>query len=413
MIERVGGDQVGGDERMTRNMNNSDPGPGSDPRPSDEVMLAWIEGDLPASEVAHLEAQYPKAAFDVRLMRGDSAALRACAGEAAPLDLASRTIEALQRDSMLRLVADEARSPSEPVRMTTTREPVLARIGGWRVALAASLALALGAGVYFASTQGGRGLIPSDRVASSGPASNATDASVAPAVPDHVIADNRAAGDPSVEAAQPSATIALNTDSSASSLESAKIESASVVESSLAATDRLLALAREGRLVMRVEGASRPLSVVEATAARDKTRTWRLTKDVPESVLASLVPVVESNGSRKEADPSPVIVAADHMPEPSFPLGPSAAMRAPLREIAPHAQARATAYYAELSADADTLDLVRTLFAASLQGDVEFDVLDAPLAIESPAGIDDVLWWTQSPANWSPRVTVPVVVTRR
>lgn len=376
-------------------------------------MLAWIEGELPASEVARLESEYPKSAFDVRLMRGDSAALRACAGESAPSDLAARTIEALQRESMLRLVAEEASTPSEPVRMEIEREPVLARIGGWRVAMAAGLALALGAGVYFASTRGGKSLSDAQRLAMEKDFRDSGLKVVRPPSSEEVIADRTAVADQARTEPQPAAALAANTDSSASGVELLKSESASVVESSLAATDRLLALAREGRLVMRVEGASRPLSVVEATAARDASKAWRLTKDVPDSVLASLVPVVAPGESRDAAKPAPVIVAAEHMPEQPLPIGPGA-MKAPLRSVLPTGPLpRATAYYAELTADGDTLDQVRTMFATSLRGDVEFEVLDTPMAIETPAGVDDVLWWTQSPANWSPRVTVPVVVTRR
>lgn len=378
-------------------------------------MLAWIEGELPAGEVARLESEYPKAAFEVRLMRGDAAAMRACAGEAAPSDLATRTIEALQREAMLKLVADEAQTASEPVRMKMVREPALARIGGWRVALAAGLALALGAGVYFASTRGGVRTTDPGKLAM-----NTTPNENVPTSESGATSESRVAERGTNEGASPrvdesASVLAKNLEASTPAADSmvADSSSAGVVESSLAATDRLLALAREGRLVMRVEGASRPLSVVEATAARDASKAWRLTKDVPDSVLASLAPVVSASESRDAAEPGLIIVSAEHMPDQTLPIGPGA-MKAPLRAVMPTGPLpRATAYYAELSADGDTLDLVRTLFATSLRGEVEFEVLDTPMAIESPAGVDDVLWWTQSPANWSPRVTVPVVVTRR
>lgn len=382
-------------------------------------MLAWIEGELSSGEMARLERDYPKAAFQVRLMRGDAAALRACAGEAAPSDLASRTIEALQREAMLRLVAAEAETPGAPVRMVIEREPVLARIGGRRLALAAMVTLAVGAGVYFATT-GGSPTTPNPGT-TFGPLATTPvpgdDASKVAIASPAASADSamRSSGTEPASAEVPGVSIAMNRKESAGEATggTGNVADAGVMESSLAATDRLLALAREGRLVMRVEGASRPLSIVEATAARDTSKTWRLSKDVPDSVLASLAPVVTSAGSHDSGEPSAVIVAAEHMPDQSLPIGPGA-MKAPLRSITAAAPApKATAYYAELSADGDTLDRVRTMFAAALRGEVEFEVLDTPMSIESPAGVDDVLWWTQSPANWSPRVTVPVVVTRR
>lgn len=407
---------------MTSTPDNPDPTPRGERRPSEETMLAWIEGELSASEVAQLERDYPKAAFQVRLMRGDAGALRACAGEAAPSDLASRTIEALQREAMLRLVAAEAETPVAPVRMASPRETVLARVGGWRLALAAMLTLAVGAGVYVATTGGSpttpnRGTTFGPLATTPVPGGDASKIAIASPAASADSADStmRSSGTEAPSAEIPSDTIAMNRKESAGEATggTGNVADAGVMESSLAATDRLLALAREGRLVMRVEGASRPLSIVEATAARDTSRTWRLSKDVPDSVLASLAPVVTSAGSHDSGEPSAVIVAAEHMPDQSLPIGPGA-MKAPLRSITAGTPApKATAYYAELSADGDTLDRVRTMFAAALRGEVEFEVLDTPVSIESPAGVDDVLWWTQSPANWSPRVTVPIVVTRR
>lgn len=397
------------DSEMTRNTNNSHP-TGSGDRPGEDVMLAWIEGELPASEVRRLESQYPKAAFNVRLMRGDAAALRACAGEAAPADLAARTIEALQRETMLRLVAAEAETPGEPVRMTLEREPVVARIGGWRVALAAMLTLTVGTGVYFATTRH-----PPPASEMSNLAKNTSSAEekikVAIAAPVEPSAAEAPSGD-EPQTQRESGALAMKSEGAAPVADAVIADAAPIVESSLAATDRLLAMAREGRLVMRVEGATRPLSVVEATAARDKSKSWRLSKDVPDAVLASLVPVVVPSETSERGEPSPVVVAADRVPESALPIGPGA-MRSALPIPVALSAPRATAYYAELTADGDTLDHVRTMFATSLKAGVEFDVLDTPLAIDSPAGVDDVLWWSQSPANWSPRVTVPVVVKRR
>ncbi len=404
---------------MTSTPDNPDPTPRGEQRPNEETMLAWIEGDLSPGEMARLERDYPKAAFEVRLMRGDAAALRACAGEAAPSDLASRTIEALQREAMRRLVAAEAETPGAPVRMVFEREPVLARLGGWRLALAAMLTLAVGAGVYISTRVGGpRTPNPSTDFGplATTPVPGADASTIAIASPEaSTNTTMRSRGTEPASAEVPSASIAMSRTGSAGEATggTGEVADAGVMESSLAATDRLLALAREGRLVMRVEGASRPLSLVESKAARDTSKTWRLSKDVPDTVLASLAPVVTNFGSQDSGEPSTVIVAAEHMPEPSLPIGPGA-MKAPLRSIAAASPApKATAYYAELSADGETLDRVRTMFATALRGEVEFEVLDTPMPIESPTGVDDVLWWTHSPANWSPRVTVPVVVTRR
>jgi hypothetical protein len=283
------------------------------------------------------------------------------------------------------------------------------------VALAAGLALALGAGVYFASTRGGTHTIDPSTLAANTASNEKTTARASGPTGDSRAMEIGTNAGATPRGEEASSVVAMKTEAATPTADSmvADSSSASVVASSLAATDRLLALAREGRLVMRVEGASRPLSVIEASALRDKSKTWRLSKDVPDSVLASLAPVVTPNVPHDVAEPAPVIASADHMPEQALPIGPGA-MKAPLRSVIPSApMPHATAYYAELTADGDTLDLVRTMFASSLHGDVEFDVLDTPLAIESPAGVDDVIWWTQSPTNWSPRVIVPVVVTRR
>lgn len=369
---------------------------------SEGQLLDWIEGKLSPDEESALARSAARRGLDVRVkqMQANRRVLASLKDERAPAELADRVLAALERDALLGLASGTPLSDEPPVSSVAPPArrrgpPVIARIfdaSPARFAMAAGLLLAVGAGLYLWTVVSGGGLGGS-RGPLPGPI--ATNDEVKPLVlrPEPGGERTAAAGVASSEAAGgPPAAPAV-------------ILAAETHEIGLA---RAVDLARDGRLVMRViAGNARGVRQIESAAARESPgREWRLTRRVPEGVLAAVLPRAGSSGRGGEA------VAMYGVDAASL-IGPGAAVAWARPPTVDRASRVRGAYLVDLPADADMMRIVRTVFAGATSATVAFEELPAALDLPRRIEPEDVLWWTQPASRWTARVTVPVVVEER
>lgn len=159
--------------------------------------------------------------------------------------------------------------------------------------------------------------------------------------------------------------------------------------------DRALALAAEGRLIIRVTTAepTRATDVLDRLARQPSTRhPWRLEHSPAPEVVAAVQRVLPAEIQSRE-----IAYAGDPPGVPTIHVEP----RAPRNFV-----------YAGLSRlDPDALDSL--LRAASSDGvRAEFVECPEPLPVRAPViDVDAVLWWSAPPRGWTTWVSVPIVVT--
>lgn len=159
--------------------------------------------------------------------------------------------------------------------------------------------------------------------------------------------------------------------------------------------DRALALAAEGRLIIRVTTAepTRATDVLDRLARQPSTRLpWRLEHTPSPEVVAAVQRVLPAEIQSRE-----IAYAGDPSNVPSIHVQP----RAPKNYV-----------YAGLSRlDPDAL--MSLLQAASTDGvTAEFVECPDPLPVPAPViDVDAVLWWTAPPQGWTAWAEVPIVVT--
>lgn len=399
---------------------SKDPNPEKSPAPLNEAaMLDWVEERLSRIEQSKLAAASGRAGVAQRVaqMQANRRVLTNLPEEHAPPELMERVLAALEREALLELAGDDA--PSGPIPISSV--PVQQSRGlRWErrlpgLALAAGIALLAVGGVYWAMVLQGPTVQPGQ---------------FGPAVPGPI-----AQADPSGERSLtgPEATTTM-TDAQAPTAVAAGRENENLVgENGVSAylaaamssaqrsrpvdAGEAMALAREGRLVMRVLARNtRNIGQVEELAAAKTTRPWRLTPGVPGAVLAAVLPVEPLVGPLAEGQVDRPLLASR---EPGKALslmsgliGPGAAA-SPL-PVAFRAEDRVKATYIADVADSDrSLDNLRRTFAERLRATVVFEALDEAAVLPATTDPDAVLWWTQGPQTWTGRVAVPVVVEQR
>jgi hypothetical protein len=381
---------------MPDNANNSPTLP-----PLDEsAMLAWIEGRLSKIEETDLARRArPGTVERVQQMQANRRALQSVREERAPAELMDRVLAALERDALVGLSngQDLYEHPPISIATATTKEkkgPSWAQRHAPALALAAGIALLLAGAAYWSSL-----LFKSGKTVQ---VAGGTDTTPAPAHADENasrLAINQSPADTQTPPAL--ADTDLNAGHPA---ETANIEPATPALT----PGRMLALARQGRLVMRVKAHDlTKLADVEAPAKYD--RPWKLSKDVPSAVVAAIVPkAAPIVGPMPESQP---VIAGSKVITPL--LGPGAAMNWALDAAAdPASRVRAT-YLLDLPNTEQNLDHIKLVFKDRLKADVSFEALDEAVQAPQTQDPETLLWWTLPPAQWVERVTVPVVVEAR
>lgn len=380
------------------------------PRPlpptlTEEVLCDFVEGLLPAAEVARVRealAGAPEWARMVGAMESHRRALATLPEDPPPADLLDRVQAVLEREALVGLTEGERRFESAPVSVVLPRrsDGVLARIGPrlWRpLAAAAGIALvAIGAYSVFNPSarptgRGEPGPIVADAGTDSPPTTIAmadpTEAGLEPERPAPGAADGPAA----LAAADPAQAELLPAHA--------------------------LALARDGRLLIRVvaDRTSVAEEAIEAIASLrgDPVRGVTVERDVPSAVLAAVsapAPVVVGPASRQRPE---MIMAMERHAGGFDPLAlvPPGVLSPWLPVELPPALGRT--FILELPGTQASLDSTRRALSAKLgrQVRIVLEELSAP-AVHPPLDSAALLWWTGPAATWAPRVAVPLVVER-
>lgn len=382
--------------------------PPSDPaRPDDallpeEVLLDWAEGRISPEKAAELAARSGRAGLSERMaqMQADRATLRSLPILKAPPQLLERTLAALERDSLIGIAAGTPIDDHPPISMAEYK----ARHGGKSLRRAWPMRLAMAAG--FTLLVGGAGFLAVQTFAPrsgsrTGPIAMHPGGTEAGAeLFDAAEAPNAKVSSLSTPTDAPTPTLAADTASEAAPLPIDAVRAA--------------ALAREGRLLLRV-GPART-DAVERLAAKD--RSWRITRSVPPP-MQEAVARAASDRSRL----SPTVMADARGGETAraqrqaraveglAPLiGPGAAhsfMAAPSASLVP------AAYICETDTSAAALDAVKAALESRLKAEVSFEELSEALPPPAPETAADVLWWTRAPAKWSAKSAVPVLIDRK
>jgi hypothetical protein len=385
----------------------------------EHTLLGLVEGTLDArAEASATAGLSPSACARIALMRRDRTRLAALPEVAAPTGIVEQAVAAAHREALngLRLVGEqESEIPVSRV--------VPIRRAWWKgrgVALATAASLGIVGGVVLLS-------LPSWT-----PKSGPTDTGVIAAGPD-TVPEPRSLVNPDrgldattgIAAATPSdevegielasvvqAHAALGSGSGATPLMVPMAPASARVNDS----DLALALAREGRLVIRVTprmptGVDRRMETLTARSSR--SGLWRAEETVPTEVSAAL-----ASASRPEPDAAtpeprprpdqPMIVASAGMQVPGgLLIKPKAELTIALPpepgDLVTLARAAPTAEALE--------SLTRTL--GDQIGSVTYESLPERIATEDhDATIDSTLWWTGTPRRWTKWTAIPLIIER-
>lgn len=370
------------------------------PTLTEELICDLVEGLLPASEAERVRralAQSPQWSRRVAQMESHRRVLALIPDEPPPTDLLDRVQAALERDALLSLSHDERNTPSIVVMQPARDGGVLARLAPrlWRpLAVAAGIALLALGGIYWARNLSRHGASPAPVVLHPTPDEHATAIAMA---------------DPSAE--PPVITPEAPAEDAPTGMSLAEAEP---TRPDLT-PGRALALAREGRLLVRViaEKASAAESAIAAIASLrgDPVRGLTVEREVPAEVLAAVSqprPVVVGPASRQRPEAA---LASERPITPFDPLAlvPPGVLSPWLPIELPPALGRT--FVLELPGTPASLDAMHRALGARLgrQVRIVYEELTAP-AVPAPVDAASLLWWTGPASTWAPRLAVPLVV---
>lgn len=370
---------------------------------SEGQLLDWIDGCLSPEEEARLAALSGRIGLSRRIeeMRANKRALTRAGDAAAPAELHDRVLAALERESLF----DAPVEAPEAIPISTVvveRERPRSRwmhSAGAPLAFAAGLALLVSGAAYWVvvsrpapvSKTGGGVALKSDEADALRPPEERREAQPAMEIASAPVMEHAPDADlPSLgPATAPTITLAAKRK---------PIDDA-----------RALELAREGRLVMRVVADNvKVLADLEHDAARPTSqREWKLSAEVPASVVAAVAPrnVPFGLGTREEF----AFASKDALSM----IGPRAALTWPVTAMADRGARVKGTYFAEVPVRESTLRAVKSVFADRLNARVVFEELDEPVRAPARLDTDSALWWTRPSSRWTERVSIPVVVEQR
>lgn len=388
-------------------------------------VLALIEGDMGLLPIERREIVRAAVAADPVLsrlvgdIRSDATAVVELAKVSAPAIVRMRVVEELRKPAPRPERIREPEGGAIPVSaMVVTRESpwrkLVERAPVRQLATAAGLLMAVGAGIWavslavkYGQQHAGAG---GDSVAVlPGPHPRIT-LEPAPTLPEEdlgpALADNGGVTpDAHPQATDGGTAIAGNQPSEPGDI-APSAHPISAVEA--------VALAREGRLVLRVRAidearAGRDIDRLAATTAREMF--WRPLQpwDLPEVALALRGPMPDVPFASATAPKKPDQVVDDQTspkPDPVEPIGRDAAVAhalssADLRPV----------YSVEMDENERDLAALAERLTRSKSHIAEFMALDTALPTLMPSTEPAaVLWWTRPPSGWTRRVTIPIVL---
>jgi hypothetical protein len=410
---------------------------------SEDALVDWIDGALSPEAVRQIAAESGRADLHDRIgqMQRHRAALRslgdAAGGVRAPADMRTRVLAALERES---LVGEEssgqelrALERAAPAQTTPIAQLRISREDGSRATWTSRApALALAAGLLLLVTGGAYWTMLLARSASP----RLTERS-------GVVARGEAAagGDVAGEFASANGTTGATADGlvgeregevatlamSAAETQGARAANsfagiaAAAPASRQVAVEEAVELAREGRLAIRVTAKDlRGLAKLESDGGGPKgNQNWQLSREVPPAVLAAALPAT-SEASRAFVRAAYGAVAAD---APATAMFSTASLVAPLigpgaavTSIAPvpvvTGPALSASYLLDVPQTERAFDGIRAILRDRLKADVVFAELPESVPTTARADAQTALWWTKPSSQWSPRVTVPVLIER-
>jgi hypothetical protein len=368
----------------------------------EEVLLGWIEGELPAAQVSQLVAQHPDAAGFISAMKRDRAGLAGLEHVPAPADLADHVLAAVEREALIGLSQGELVSDSLPISKVPKRRT--ARQDWWqqatpRMALAAGLTLVVSAGAILAMRGRTKPNSPIGPIAIVGPEQD-----------DPAASSRSAFATPSdVDTTAPGADAGVMNEAT-----SMKVTTAAAGASPELALDsaRAAALAGEGRLVLRVRGVTTAAADRLATARARVSPMWQVRGELEPTTVAMLAPTAAPGTAAESQDFMPMIASmmTSNGASESGPRSMNPMMVVPMPDSLPMG-AMHRGNIVDVREDPASLEAARAALSKLLGAAVEFEELDQPMALESEQpSAESVLWWTQPPETWAKRVRVPLVV---
>jgi hypothetical protein len=365
-------------------------------------MLAWIEGRLSKIEEGKLAKQARPGTTDrVVQMQANRRTLQNVRDERAPAELMDRVLAALEREALVGLANGQDLYEHPPISIAaatkTSKRSAWAQRHAPALALAAGLALLLTGAIYWGSL-----LFKPTKPDTLAKTNEST-----PLAPPQAPAPAIATTDATKDSAAPAST---NTEAPKTALAN-NDKPVVVPPAPTMSPGRMLALARQGRLVMRVH--SRDLkNLPEIAAIENNTkieRSWHLSSGVPDQVVAMIVP----KATPERTGPT-LASAKDRTAALVAPLiGPGAGMTWALSAGTDPASRVRAKFLIDMPNTEKTLNQIKVLFADRLKAGVIFEELDEPLNLPKVEDPETLLWWTLPPAQWVEHVTVPVVVEAR
>lgn len=396
-----------------------------------EELLAYVEGELAPDRMDSLSLRLltdPVLFRQLEQMRINRSLLMSLPLEPAPAELLSRVQIAFEQQALLGSPLDEELPPQ--LKLVSDGTP----IGGmrrmeiasnpWyqsRLAMAAGVLLLISGGIYWGTSAFFNSFNkPVGPIALTSPGT--VDPILAPTI-DPVIEPTRTVADTSTAAPD------LVEEDPQLRLVDAGVPTQSDLASAISLPDRIIsadqaaALAKDGRLAIRVATLRSEQAVAQVdklSAVRpEASRSWRIGRDISADVVNTVasataepsLPMARSGANHEQAIASGSIHEAAkfaqsfhriQMPfsSPSLQMTESSVPRKP------------TGFVVEVDAASTSLAAIKGLLAEKTDSVATF--IELPTAIDAGPLTDPetILWFTQSPENWVPRVRVPVVVGR-
>lgn len=358
---------------------------------SEERMLDWIDGALSELEQRQLEKTCdPNMVAAVKRMRADREAITSISSVRAPADLHDRMMEVFEREALLAPSTD-----SIPISKLKVNVRGSATRGSPAVplALAAGLLLMVSGGIYLLL-------------------GNQQSDSLNPGARDYAIATPEEIAPMSEESARAiQDAVVSESDATQVATDQARSITPEVrqVDKTPMTEERVLRLAREGRVVMRVVADELDaLDRLKSDGAKPRYgREWRLRGGVSQEFAKAVAP-----------DGLPF--GLNHPEEFAFAsgdaigmIGPRAALNWPMVALTDRASRVRATLIADVPMTQSSLKAFRAVLSDRLDAKVVFEELESPVDVPPSLDPAETLWWTRGSSRWIDRVSMPVVIEER
>jgi hypothetical protein len=399
---------------------------------SEDALVDWIDGSLSPQDVRRLAAESGRADLHDRIgqMQRHRDVLRSLGDTQgslrAPTDMHARVMATLERESLVghesveqELRALERAAPADTAPVANLR--LVQGEGSTSHWTKRAPSLALAAGLLLLVTGGAYWTMQMLRSASPKMADPSKTIAMADANKPVATESTAPAG---ADAAATPMMIASNDATQATEAAGARMNVTTMAAGPVArevTIEEAVALAREGRLAIRVTARDlRGLSRLEQDGAtRRGTQSWQLSRDVPPAVLAAALPAT-SEASRAFVRAAHALGSSTESGTAMFStaslisplIGPGATVTTFAPAVIATGPALSASYLLDVPQTERAFDAVRAVLRDRLKGEVVFAELPDAMPAATKADAQSALWWTKPSSQWSPRVTVPVLVER-